>query len=483
MDRRRIMNDKFSIPQSLGRHLIHSANTAHFGYIIEQAMSFGQTIVETVFDLVENGFVGETEPIFDPEADNEVYRVDPEFHRDQRDSIELHSYRWAKQVDAGGTFKDKLKRISEATFDKFMLAKRSQIICHDLDVRRWALAAARRERCNQFKASPSWLRNFKIRHRIVSRKITKFVSRSDVQDREAIENAAIAFQLENTTVTEEIGLENTFNTDQSGCNYETHCGRTLDIAGERKVERVVKSKNATTHSFTIMPTMSGSGVLTTPLYIVMREPKCVFGPQVQQTLFSSPNLKKSYSESGKMGKKHLEEFITDVFVPKTGPKSCLVVDSWSTFTEANIQAAIPVEKKVKILQIPPGATGLIQPWDVWGFRIWKNYIKHIEDFVLLHDISIQLSQRNNCLKLQAIIHDQLRSPRYVNFFKYSWFKAGLTGIRPDHFSNPVRFAFHGTEVDCAICSHITMAKCSWCKLPLCATHFFENVHMCNNYIE
>ncbi|KAE8738879.1 hypothetical protein FOCC_FOCC015626 [Frankliniella occidentalis] len=204
-----------------------------------------------------------------------------------------------------------------------MTAKRAQITCHDLDIRRWALAAARKENCAQFKASLSWLRNFKKRHNIVSRKITKFVSRSDVQ----------RFNWKTLPSSRNLASR-TLLIDQSGCNYETHSGRTVEIAGERKVERVVQSKNATTHSFTIMPTMSASGVLATPLYIV------------QQSLFNSPNLKISCSQSGKMGKSHLEEFVTDEYIPAVGPKSCLVVDSWSTFTEANIRAAIPREKEV-----------------------------------------------------------------------------------------------------------------------------------------
>jgi len=71
--------------------------------------------------------------------------------------------------------------------------------------------------------------------------------------------------------------------------------------------------------------------------------------QVQRTLFKSPNLKISCSESGKMGKKHLEEYIKDVYIPGVGPESCLVVDSWSTFTEENIRASIPEGKQVRSL--------------------------------------------------------------------------------------------------------------------------------------
>ena len=44
--------------------------------------------------------------------------------------------------------------------------------------------------------------------------------------------------------------------------------------------------------------------------------------------------------------------------------------------------------QLTFLQIPKGATGLVQPWDVYGFRLWKSFVKHIEDYVLLHDIPL-----------------------------------------------------------------------------------------------
>lgn len=138
--------------------------------------------------------------------------------------------------------------------------------------------------------------------------------------------------------------------------------------------------------------------------------------------------------------------------------------------------------QVMIVQIPPGATGLVQPLDVYAFRIWKNYIRHVEDFIILNNIDLSLSQRNNALKLVALTHDQLKSPRYVSMFRYAWFKAGLLTERPEKFVNPVVFAFRDNDILCDTCEGIRMARCSWCKKALCVKHFYVDVHMCEKYV-
>lgn len=139
--------------------------------------------------------------------------------------------------------------------------------------------------------------------------------------------------------------------------------------------------------------------------------------------------------------------------------------------------------QVMIKQIPPGATGLVQPWDVFGFRIWKNFVRHIEDYMLLHKPHIILSQRNNVLKLQSLVFEQLRSPRYQPLFQYSWFKSGLIGSRSNQFQNPVRFCFNYDKLICDFCEDLQMLTCSWCKSSLCVQHFFENFHICKNYVD
>ena len=124
--------------------------------------------------------------------------------------------------------------------------------------------------------------------------MTKFVTKANVAGQEAIENAAIAFQVENVQLVEEYGFSKCFNADQSGFQQEMHSGRSLDFKGTKKVQIIAQSKNSWTHSYTVMPMMSASGKLVGPLYLVLQEPKgksfrlviqfhALFPPKIQKS--------------------------------------------------------------------------------------------------------------------------------------------------------------------------------------------------------
>jgi len=95
---------------------------------------------------------------------------------------------------------------------------------------------------------------------------------------------------------------------------------------------------------------------------------------------------------------------------------------------------------------------------------------------------INLHERNNIIKLQSLIYNQLSSPRYHNLFKYSWFKSSYTNERPEEFENPVQYSFDETSTRCDIedCNNIAVVSCFWCQKSLCLKHFLSN-HFCNVY--
>lgn len=105
----------------------------------------------------------------------------------------------------------------------------------------------------------------------MSRKVTKFVSKKDIRNKEPIQESALNFLIDTMPLLEEFGKENVVNADQSGFELELHAGRTLDFKGVKKVEVIAQSKNALTHSYTIMPTMTAAGKLIEPMYMVLRE--------------------------------------------------------------------------------------------------------------------------------------------------------------------------------------------------------------------
>ena len=83
--------------------------------------------------------------------------------------------RWEEQVNRGGTRLQKLKKIASYTLDKFEESLEKGVTIHDIDIFRWALKAQEDINAPGFRASQSWVYNFKKAHNIVSRKVTKFI--------------------------------------------------------------------------------------------------------------------------------------------------------------------------------------------------------------------------------------------------------------------------------------------------------------------
>lgn len=217
-------------------------------------------------------------------------------------SSERQLRRWAKQIEAGGTRKSKLAYISESVLNNFKSALNNGFIIHDRDLQRWALQANEEQSGNKmvFKASKYWLFNFKKAHGIVSRKITKFVTRKTITDGEKLKEEAAKFVDEIKPLVTKYGATNVYNSDQSGFRLEFHSGRTLTKQGEKTVECVAQSISSTTHSYTIQPLIRADGVLLSPLFLVLKEPSGSFGPIVQKTLFKPDNIFLTASKSGKL---------------------------------------------------------------------------------------------------------------------------------------------------------------------------------------
>lgn len=207
-------------------------------------------------------------------------------------------------MDEGGTRKVKLMHIAEFTLNKLRNAIEAGLIVHDSDIKKWALEAWGEQGSGDrpFVASSKWIYNFKKAHRIVSRKITKFVSRKTIEDSANLKKSADEFVASVKPFIAEYGPENVYNSDQSGFQLEIHSGRTLTYAGTEKVECSAQSISSTTHSYTIQPIVSCDGRLLSPLLIVLKEAGGRFGPLVEKTLIRPPNVYLLPSSSGKMTK-------------------------------------------------------------------------------------------------------------------------------------------------------------------------------------
>ena len=115
------------------------------------------------------------------------------------------------------------------------------IFCMIETFRQWALKAYKELGDNSmvFKASRKWIYNFEKAHRIVSRKVTMFITRKTLEDKEVLKTKATEFVNEINPLVARFGPENLYNSEQSGLQLEIHSGRTLAIEGTRKVECTV----------------------------------------------------------------------------------------------------------------------------------------------------------------------------------------------------------------------------------------------------
>lgn len=140
-----------------------------------------------------------------------------------------------------------------------------------------------------------------------------------------------------------------------------------------------------------------------------------------------------------------------------------------------VDILLPRNKTYQVSQISPGITGFCQPLDVHFFRSYKSFHRQVSDYINNHRSDLKLYERNIVLKLHACTCTffQFRSPRFIEFIKFAWFKAGLYEIydRAQFFEDPMEYCFYKTvDMNKCIaenCSEICFIRCSWCKKMLC----------------
>ena len=87
----------------------------------------------------------------------------------------------------------------------------------------------------------------------------------------------------------------------------------MTTQGIKTVEAIVQSQSAITHSYTIMPTISASGQLLSPLYLVLKEASGSVGSRLEKTLFRPVNVFIAASKSGKLTTQHFQSWFKCIF--------------------------------------------------------------------------------------------------------------------------------------------------------------------------
>jgi hypothetical protein len=394
---------------------------------------------------------------------------------------QVYISRFRRYLAQNGTKRQKTQNVDNVVYQKFLNAREQYLPIHDLDIQRWALQAAKEMNLDNFLASDSWLLKFKSRHGICSRKVTNVVTKKEIVNFDNIKKSEIDFLENFHRLSKKYSPEEILNTDQVGIEKELYSTRTLSFQGEKKTFGCVASKNATTHSYTIQPTISLDGQLIGPMYICLQEPNGRMGEIVKRHLFQPKNVVITCSSSGKLTSSLVKYWRDKVLVPTIGKKALLLSDSWSGQNDDTIYTDLKSSgKAVHRIQIPPKTTSDIQPLDKYFNRQIKVLAKKIYNRVTLDELNVNLHERNNIIKLVSIIHNQLSAPVFKNMILYSWYASGYLQKNPSPFKNvnDVCFSSLTTYQSCQTdkCIEQAFITCSWCSKNLCFKHFFIEYH-------
>lgn len=225
-----------------------------------------------------------------------------------------------------------------------------------------------------------------------------------------------------------------------GLQLEISPGRTLTIRGTKKVIRRVQRLNAITHSYTVHINLKASGELPEKLPIVLYEPSGDLPKKAKEEAGNYPNLAIYWSKSGLMGAEIAKMWMKDVFLNAVENNSVLIIDAWKGYNQMMQMPEIK-EKKLKIVQLPPGTTSKLQPADVYFNRPFKNLIRRVSNKVRWLHNDWTLAKRENLLALLDMLCYQCRAPRFKNFLLYSWYRAGYLRKHPDESRHRYNFVW------------------------------------------
>ena len=76
-----------------------------------------------------------------------------------------------------GSRNEKSDLIKKFVFDKFVMSRNAFLPVHDIDLRKWAIQKANEMHMENFVASHYWVHYFKFEYGIVSRKVTKLITK------------------------------------------------------------------------------------------------------------------------------------------------------------------------------------------------------------------------------------------------------------------------------------------------------------------
>ncbi|GFT84611.1 HTH CENPB-type domain-containing protein [Trichonephila clavipes] len=371
---------------------------------------------------------------------------------------------------------------SDDEYHQMKKARQSNQQVTTRNLQQWALAAASQFPDLEFKASEAWVKIFKRKHRIRQRKITKFVSERETATMEETHAAAEKFRLHTRALIPNYDKDFVLNTDQTGCQYQSMYNRTLAEQGSKVVLVKRKDMNKVTHSYTAQYVMTLSGKLLPTVFICLQEANGNFGPRVQKSVEEYAKIYKKVaitsSKSGKLTTALYKDFLIDVMKPYVKEEKFLfLIDSWGGQTNPVLYDKIFTDDKgiptCTMKVIPPKCTPLVQPCDVYFYRQVKNFIKRLQNCAYIIEQDREISSREDCIKIQSLVHHQLLAPIFCCMLKYAWFAAKLCDDRTLFMNvNEICFRIDVLKNSCE-CKNSAFITCARCRNNYCFPCFYD----------
>ena len=220
-----------------------------------------------------------------------------------------------------------------------------------------------------------------------------------------------------------------------------------------------------------------SSKIVGPIYLSLKEVNGRMSQNIKSNLPRVENVVVTCSASGKLTTSLVEYWRDNCLMPSLcSRKMLLLSDSWSG--QVGGKGIYESVKGLKRLEIPWKTTSRIQPLDVFFNRQWKIIVRKIYERVILDEIDIQAAQRNNIIRLQSLVHNQLSSSAFTPMIRYVWFKNGYIDVDPCPFqtATQVCFKFKQDCCDMPSCHQFSFIRCSYCNKILCLQDFFLNYH-------
>ncbi|CAF4184658.1 unnamed protein product, partial [Rotaria sordida] len=252
---------------------------------------------------------------------------------------------------------------------------------HDDDLELYAIQKARELDWDTFKASKSFINDFKRENGISSRRYNKIITRTKSNRKICSLHDAQNWIENKRILISKYPFYQILNSDHCSFQQEYIPSRTLSFTGERTTEVAVKKKYNTTHSYTVQPVTSADGHLLDKFLLILQEKENTFGKNVQKKFIVPPNIVVKASKSGKSSDEKHHAFLNEVLRPLVGKKFLLFLDSWKTQADLTKFRAVFPNQDSQLLIFPEGSTGYIQPQDLSLFRSWRFIHEKIEHYV------------------------------------------------------------------------------------------------------